>query len=251
MTTPRRRTRLLVSVHDVAPPTLEATRRWVHFLDERSIPSTLLAVPGPWRDRSLADDSATTNWLWIRQTEGDEIGLHGWCHRAEHNRSLRGQVGRGIARGAEEFWTLDGRSAATRVRNGLAVLHDAGLQPVGFTPPGWLIGAHARHAVRACGLAYVADHRGATNFRTGQRLRAPALSHRPNGRGERLGAVAMEAVTCRRIAAGLDVRIALHPDDLDRPHLVAATLDAIDHALDAGARPMTYGAALGLRNPVA
>jgi isopentenyl phosphate kinase len=49
------------------------------------------------------------------------------------------------------------------------------------------------------------------------------------------------ARTARLLAGqGLPVRIALHPDDVDRPRLRAAALKAIDAALTAGASPMTY-----------
>lgn len=236
---------LLVSLHDVAPATLDASRRWARFLDERGVVATVLAIPGPWRGPSLADDAETREWLWVRQSGGDEIGLHGWVHRVDReSRTARGTFGRAVARGAEEFWTLDGRQAARRVRRGLDILHTAGLDPVGFTPPGWLISPQARHAVLSCGLRYVADHRGAGGAHRG--LRAPALSHRPNGFGERAGALALEAIARRRAQAGLPVRIALHPADLDRPELVAATLDAVDAVLEAGGRPTTYGAALDL-----
>lgn len=236
---------LLVSVHDIAPSTLAAARHWTGFLDERGIPATLLAVPGPWRGRTLDEDRETQEWLWVRQTGGDEISLHGWNHRVERrDRTARGRLGRCVARGAEEFWTLDGRQAAHRVRQGLAVLESAGLQAVGFTPPGWLIGTAARHAVHSCGLGYVADHRGASSRTT--RLRAPALSHRPDGFGQRAGALALAAIARRRARAGLPVRVALHPADLAHPDLLATTLHAIDEAVAAGARPSTYGAELGL-----
>lgn len=236
---------LLVSIHDVAPATLPAARRWARFLDERGVVSTILAVPGPWRGPSIAEDRATQNWLWVRQSGGDEIALHGWQHRVDQGtRTVRSTFGRAVARGAEEFWSLDSRQAARRVRRGVDVLREAGLDPVGFTPPGWLISPQARHAVLTCGLRYVADHRGAGSSQ--RRLRAPALSHRPNGFGERAGAVALGTIARRRAQAGLPVRIALHPADLDRPELLSTTLHAIDDVLDAGARPMTYGGALAL-----
>lgn len=236
---------LLVSVHDVAPETLDAARRWTRHLDERGIVSTVLAIPGPWRGPSIGQHRESQDWLWVRQSGGDEIGLHGWTHRCDsHRRTPRAAFGRAVARGAEEFWSLDSRQAARRVRRGIDVLRSAGLEPVGFTPPGWLIGAQARHAVLTCGLHYVADHRGAGSVT--RALRAPALSHRPDGFGERPGAVALRTIARRRAIAGLPVRIALHPADLDRPELVATTLRAIDDALDAGARPTTYAGALGV-----
>lgn len=231
---------LLISVHDVAPVTEAAARRWTDHLDERGVVSTLLAVPGPWRGRPLSEDRRTLDWLWIRDCGGDEIGLHGWSHRVDRRgTTARETFGRCIARGAEEFWSLHAHRAAARVRDGLAVLASADIHPVGFTPPGWLISAQARHAVLACGMTYVADHRGAASTRS--RFRAPALSHRPNGFGERAGAIALTRIAGRRAESGLPVRIALHPDDLDRPHLRRATLDAIDAVLDAGGVPTTYG----------
>jgi predicted deacetylase len=238
---------LLVSVHDVAPATLDQARRWAWHLDERDVPITFQVIPGPWRGRPLDADPSTRTWLWVRQCGGDEIALHGWTHRAEAGeRSLRRTVGRCIARGTEEFWELGSREAAERVRAGLDVLARAELEALGFTPPGWLIAPHARHAVGTCGLRYLADHRGVHDLGSGRVLRAPALTLRAGGRGERTGALAFAAMVRRRARAGLPVRIALHPEDLDRPELAGIALDAIDDALEAGLRPSTTAAAMGL-----
>jgi hypothetical protein len=75
---------------------------------------------------------------------------------------------------------------------------------------------------------------------TGARHRAVALSHRSGGSLERPGSALM-ARTARLLAGqGRPVRIALHPEDLERPHLRSAALAAIDAALEAGASPTTY-----------
>jgi uncharacterized protein len=241
---------LVVSVHDVAPVTLDAARRWAWFLDERHVPITFQAVAGPWRGTPLAADPTTRTWLWVRQCGGDEIALHGWTHRAERDdRTLRTAVGRCVGRGSEEFWHLGSREAAARVRAGVAVLRDAELEPLGFTPPGWLITSHGRHAVGTCGLRYLGDHRRLTDLRTGGMLAAPVLALRAGGRGERTGALALAAMVRRRARAGLPVRLALHPDDLDRPELAGIALDAIDDAIDAGLRPCTAAEALGVALP--
>ena len=164
--------------------------------------------------------------------------------------------------GAAEFATLSEGEARARINAGLEELADVGIEPVGFHPPGWLVSPDSVRALRRSGLRYYSTHLGVhtlagagSGVGTGAgagsataelRLAAPALSHRPGGVGERLG-VRMMTDGARRFArVGSAIRIALHPDDLSRPGLREATLRAIDEALELGARPTTYAAALGL-----
>jgi predicted deacetylase len=139
---------LLVSIHDVAPSTASATRRWVSLLAGTRIPLTFLAVPGPWRGARFGDRGDDgldlAGWLRARQQGGDEICVHGWCHRADvPGWPARRWSGSVVARGAAEFWALDRATAATRTADGVAVLERHGLAVSGTTPPGWLAGASA------------------------------------------------------------------------------------------------------------
>ena len=77
-----RRTRLVVSIHDVSPATAEQTRRWCDDADTLGIPVSLLVIPGPWRGMSLSDTPDYARVLTDRVRRGDEIVLHGWTHRA-------------------------------------------------------------------------------------------------------------------------------------------------------------------------
>lgn len=233
---------LVVSVHDVAPATAEAARDWCASLDLFGVPASLLVVPGPWRGGALADDPDLAAWLQQRCAGGDEVVLHGWAHAAPPGGpAWRRMVGAAVARGAGEFWTLDEAEARRRLELGRDALGAAGLMADGFTPPGWLASPATLAALRSLGFGFTTGHGGVRDLRTGARHHAPALSHRPGVFGERLGAWLVPAVAARRAAAGRPVRIALHPDDLDRPGLRAATVSAIDAALVAGARPCTYG----------
>lgn len=258
--------RLVVSVHDVSPATARAARSWAAMLDRLGIPLSLLVVPGPWRGATLGEDGPVQRdlaaWLRSRREAGDEVSLHGWCHRADVPGSLpRRLVGAVVARGAAEMWGVAGSVALERTRTGLRVLERLDLHPVGTTPPGWLSSAAARRAFAEAGLQYVTDHAGLVDLTTGRRWRAPALCHRPAALGgaptagtfDRLlegvgrGVVGQAG---RIVAAGGSVRIALHPDDLLRPGLAEATVRAVEGALTAGARPTTYAAVLeGMRQP--
>jgi uncharacterized protein len=247
---------LLVSVHDVAPPTASAARRWAELLAPAGVPLTFLVVPGPWRGSRFGrpgdDGLDLAAWLRSRQEHGDEICVHGWCHRADVPGPWpRRMIGTAVARGAAEMWGLDRATAAARTDAGLAVLDRHGLVAVGTTPPGWLASAQAKRGMADAGLVYATDHAGVVELAGGRRWVAPALCHRPAGPPARgPGAVAARTVEAvgrrvvgaawRVVAAGGSVRIGLHPDDLDRPGLAATAVRAIERCLQRGAVATTY-----------
>jgi len=248
---------LMVSVHDVAPGTAAQSASWLAARDARGIPATPVPVPGPWRGPSLVADPRLAEDLLAAQDRGHELALHGFYHVATHGAGplWRRGVAQLMARGAAEFATLSEGEARARIRAGLEELADVGINPVGFHPPGWLVSPESVRALRRSGLRYYSTHLGVHSFAgplgaggaaAELRLAAPALSHRPGGVGERLGARMMIEGARRFARTGRAFRIALHPDDLSRPGLREATLRAIDEALDLGARPTTYAAALGL-----
>jgi uncharacterized protein len=233
--------RLVVSIHDVAPITADETRRWCADADSLGIPVSLLVIPGPWRGASLADEPGYADVLRARVARGDELVMHGWSHRAGPEGSLPCRLaGRAVARGAAEFGALDETQAADRLMSGRAVLREVGLTADGFTPPGWLASAATDRALSQVGFRYTTSHFGVLDLRSGRMRRGFALSHRPGGTGERLGAALMVGWARWSARRGGLVRIALHPDDLARPGLRDATLRAIEAVLAAGGWAATY-----------
>jgi predicted deacetylase len=233
--------RLVVSVHDVSPATASESRRWVHDLDQRGLSASLLVVPGPWREPTLSSDPEFAGWLRACAERGHEVCLHGWDHTARPGGPPgRALVGNLVARGCAEFWSLDEDEGAERARRGLDVLARFGLEASGFTPPGWLASAPAVRGLRRAGLRYVTTHGSVVDLRSGRRLRAPVICHRPHGRGERVGAELMIRAPGLLLRPGRTLRIALHPDDLLRPDLREAALRSVDAALDLGAVAVTY-----------
>lgn len=233
--------RLVVSVHDVAPATAEETRRWCADADALGVPVSLLVIPGPWRGASLADEPGYAEVLRDRAARGDELVMHGWSHLAgPEGTASRRLLGRLVARGAAEFAALDEVQAADRLLSGREVLRELGLTTRGFTPPGWLASAAANRALAQVGFRYTTSHFGVLDLRSGRLRRGFALSHRPGGAGERLGAAFLQRWARWSARRGGLVRIALHPDDLARPGLRDATLRGIEAVLAAGGRAVTY-----------
>jgi predicted deacetylase len=239
---------MVVSVHDVAPATADETARWCADADALGIPVSLLVIPGPWRGTQLSEHDGYAGVLRERAAHGDELVLHGWCHRAGPDGSaLRRAVGRAVARGAAEFAALDEAQATERLDAAKAVLDRLGLHTTGFTPPGWLASPAALRALARAGFRYTTDHFGVRDLTAGgaRARRGFALSHRPGGTGERLGSAVLRAGAAWGTRRRGLVRVALHPDDLHRPGLRDDTLRAIESALRAGARATTYGAVVG------
>jgi hypothetical protein len=92
----------------------------------------------------------------------------------------------------------------------------------------------------ALGYRYTTSHLAVTDLSSGARHRAVALSHRTGSSLERSGSALMTRTARFLASQGRPVRIALHPEDVERPRLRSAALAAIDTAIAAGASPMTY-----------
>jgi len=106
------------------------------------------------------------------QGRGHEIAQHGWTHAATRQGSRgRRLIGRAVARGCAEFWTLDEDEAARRLALGRAQLRSEGIDSVGFVPPGWLASAGALRSMRALGYRYTTSHTAVIDFATGARHR--------------------------------------------------------------------------------
>ena len=129
---------LVVSIHDVAPPTtVREALRWTDDLDRRGVPSTLLVVPGPWRTPSFEPASELAAWLRQRQRQGDEIAQHGWEHRAAPGGpAWRRATGWVAARGCAELWSVERVAARRSLAAGRELLLLAGLATVGITASG-------------------------------------------------------------------------------------------------------------------
>ena len=242
---------LIVSVHDVAPSSATASKTWAELMAPLGVPLTLLVVPGPWQGSRFGDPGDDgqdlADWLRGRQSKGDEIAVHGWCHRADVPGPLpRRLVGNAVARGAAEYWALDRATSRERTEAGLGLLSDAGLQVTGTTPPGWLASRQAIRGYADAGLGYTTDHAGLRDLHSGRRYWAPAFCHRPGDadaaeppRSEVMGRKVVDGAA-RLIRAGLPVRIGLHPNDLKRPGLDDSAVRSVRRCLEAGAVPATY-----------
>ena len=234
---------LVISLHDVAPATVDSSKQWMKLLDERNLLVSLLVVPGPWRGGDLLGDNSFRVWLNETATDKHEVVQHGYSHTIDHNDEpgIFGRiVGNFAARGCQEFWGISETEARNRLHSGLAILSKVGHRPMGFVAPGWLTSRAAVGAVRRVGFNYLTTHFFVRDLVSNKRYFAPVVCQRPNSTSTLAVATMTKKLATALRVANLPIRVAIHPDDLEQHETRDAIFSVIENAIKNGYRSETY-----------
>lgn len=213
--------RLCISLHDVAPATLDDCSHTLAFLDDLRLgPVALLVVPD-YHGLGRADrDGRFASFIESRILRGDEVVLHGYRHLDESPppRDLREWLTRRVYTDREgEFSRLDIETARTRILRGLVVLRSAGWHPTGFVAPAWLLSTPALRALEEMPLQYCATRDAVVALRSGHRTPAPSLVVSTRSAWRRALSPIWNQALLERHARSRVVRAAMHPTDLRYP----------------------------------
>lgn len=188
---------LCVSLHDVAPATLDDCRDTLAFLDSMRVsPVALLVVPDYHGLGRVDKDAGFCRFLRERADHGDEIVLHGFCHQDA------------------EFSRLTGAIARLRLLRGLAVLRAAGWQPEGFVAPAWLMSPGTQDALESLPLKYCATRDFVLPLGSDRRIAAPSLVVSTRSMWRRGLSPVWNQLRLARGLASPVIRVALHPRDI-------------------------------------
>lgn len=174
----RPRPKLLVTIHDVAPPFASGVRQLLDELDRPNIrPRVLKVVPcyaGRW---PLAKDVELCNPLRTDVAAGSKIVAHGWSHMTRgrlQGSPLARLRGRLFAPQASEFLSLPvpiAGEAALSARRAIAAA--IGVEPDGFCAPAWLTNHAGRSGVVSAGYRYALEQSELRDLRTGRSIATP------------------------------------------------------------------------------
>lgn len=219
----------VVSIHDVAPPGIDAVRALVEAVTPRIGTAMSLAIV-PQRTPTTSERTA------IRQliARCDESLLHGWSHRRPPSLDpFSWLVGRN-----DEFAALTISETIKRLSDGITVLHDEyGVDASGTIPPAWRVGCIGE-CLASAGLQFTVGLRSLLTI-SRNRIELATSSWDPGP----IGCLwpMCEALGKRPLAkARATPVITLHPADLRRG-LLPRALAMIDRHLYAGRRPATFG----------
>jgi predicted deacetylase len=213
--------RLCISLHDVAPATLDDCANTLTFLDGLGLgPVALLVVPD-YHGLGRADrDGRFASFIDSRIRRGDEVVLHGYRHLDESPpaRGLREWLTRRVYTDSEgEFSRLDLEKARTRILRGLVVMRAAGWHPTGFVAPAWLLSTPALRALEETSLQYCATRDEVVALQSGRRTPAPSLVVSTRSAWRRALSPIWNQALLERHATSRVVRAAMHPTDLRYP----------------------------------
>lgn len=234
---------LIISLHDVAPATVDASKQWMELLDELNVVVSMLVVPGPWRGGELLGDNSFRIWLNETATDKHEVLQHGYSHTIDHKDEpgfFGGIVGNFAARGCQEFWGISEIEARNRLHSGLTILAKVGHRPTGFVAPGWLTSRAAVGAIRRVGFSYLTTHFFVRDLVSNKRYFAPVICQRPNSSSTLAVATITKKLAKALRVANLPIRVAIHPDDLERHETRDAIISVIENAIKSGYRSETY-----------
>jgi hypothetical protein len=239
---------VVVSIHDVAPATVDASKRWLEMTERHGMVASLLVIPGEWRGHSMSNEPEFAEWLHRATARGHEVVLHGWEHRAVHDPStslMRRAHAHLRARGCAEFAALQPNAARHLLQLGMGTLARHGFRPEGFVPPGWMALRSTDEVLREFGFAYTTTQWEVRDLRAGVSYRIPSTSQRPGSVFTTPAARAMVITTRRFAQQRRPIRIALHPDDLRHPVLYESTETMLSALSEAGFRSVTYATLRG------
>ena len=232
---------LVVSVHDVAPQTRPRVARLLDVLATLGVERrSLLVIPNFQGQGSLDVHDDFCAWLRDRRQQGDEIVLHGYEHVGAGRPRNAGERfrNRWFTQGEGEFLSLEYDAAFDRIARGKAMMERAGLDPLGFVAPAWLVNEGGLRAARDLGFQYTNSYLTVRDLARGRTHWVPSLVFGPGHLNEDLG-IALQRRLSRLIAGRPAIRVVLHPPCVDHQRRLASVQSLIESQVQ-DRRPSTY-----------
>ncbi|HEV2096282.1 MAG TPA: polysaccharide deacetylase family protein [Chthoniobacterales bacterium] len=237
------RAALVVSLHDVAPATVEASRKMLSTLSRLGVRVTsLLVVPDYHRQGRSVEDPAFVAWLRAMQADGHEVVIHGYFHMRprQGDENWRAKfITRFYTQDEGEFHDLSYEEAFARITRARDEFAEARVPTHGFIAPAWLLSAAGEKAARAAGMQYTTRLASVRDLVTGRETRARSLVYSARNAWRRNLSLCWNKTLCTALGAAPLVRLSIHPCDI-RHHQIWMQITRFAEKLASERRATTY-----------
>jgi predicted deacetylase len=239
--------RVIVSLHDVAPPFEAAIRQQLALLGAIGVRRVVLKVVPNWHGaHPLPDAPGLVELLRTQVAAGSQLVLHGEEHQARgafHGAWQCRLRARLFAVDTAEFLTLSAPAAEVALRRGLACFEECGFpRPSMFCAPGWLQNAEAEAALSQVGLRYLIGMFTVRDLRTHHYLWTPGVGYMGASRGQELGVNLLNGIVrWMTFPSAAIAKVYLHPQRDPVGAVVRQRLAELAELIERhGWRPSTY-----------
>ncbi len=234
---------LIVSVHDVAPPTRAACDAILRDLARHGVDvCSLLVVPDYHHTGRATADRDFVRWLRDLERAGHEIVIHGYFHQRPRRagESLRAQlITRSYTSDEGEFYDLDYSEAFRRITEAHEQFTAAGMTPRGFIAPAWLLGAAGEQAATDAGMEYTTRLTAVLDLRTRRNFHARSLVYSVRNSWRRSVSLAWNRGLAELQRGAPLLRLGLHPPDISH-YEIWKQIVSISSETAAARTPTTY-----------
>jgi predicted deacetylase len=233
---------LVISIHDVHPSSFAAVQDQIAFCESLGVSRfSILLVPDFHGKEPFDRYEDLVVWLRTREANGDEIVLHGLYHMNDMRIVSPSNWfwNRVYTANEAEFAGLQLKLARFRIETGRQRLLDAGLHPVGFIPPAWLMSRDLPRAIFECGFAYT-NTIDSLITASGQTINSRSLCYSARSGWRRHGSLVWNALLWRLKEGDPFLRLSLHPGDLQHRPLRRQISAILRQAIEVNYTPTTY-----------
>lgn len=212
---------LVVSLHDLAPSNQPMADKMISEFAQRGVRTcSLLVVPDYHHQGASMKNRQFVSWLRGLEAQGHEIVIHGYFHQRPRRRGekMKDQfVTRVYTQDEGEFYDLRYDEAFRRIKLARDEFRAAGLNPIGFVAPAWLLSAESEQAARDAGIEYTTRLRSIRDLRSGKFYRSRSLVYSLRNGWRRAISLAWNAALARLLRSNSLLRLSVHPTDHDYP----------------------------------
>src|SRR5213080_5152094 len=212
---------LVVSLHDVAPPTQQITTTIISELGRQGVRvCSILVVPDYHHQGFFTRHREFVTWLRGLEADGHEIVIHGYFHERPplKRESLHDKLlTRFYTRNEGEFYDLSYEEALRRITTARDEFRAQGLKPRGFIAPAWLLGDEAERAACDAKMEYTSRLRSVCDLRSGNVFPARTLVYSVHSSWRRGVSRLWNATLFRFLKGRSLLRISIHPPDYFHP----------------------------------